>query len=237
MFGNITRWPASGREAIQVSLMNGGLAPRGESSEYHFRTCPRLSLSVSEKVHVTQALEALDVKTSAALSKLLSSAAKDVRAVRVPRPQQQQQQQQQQAEECMAAAAAAAATAAAVAGWKEYLTADGKKYYHNAATRTTQWAAPPGWQLAAMAAARAGNAMRRIDTKCAVVMRVREYSLRAAPPGWQLAAMARRAPVMQCGVREILVLMQCGMRRVRVLPERRLWARQKYSLLMKMLRT
>ena len=119
-----------------------------------------------------------------------------------------------------AAAAAKAAAAAAVAGWKEYLTADGKKYYHSAATRTTQWAAPPGWQLAAMAAARAGNAMRRIDTKCAVVMRVREYSLRAAPPGWQLAAMPRRAPVMQCGVREILVLMQCGMRRVRVLPER-----------------
>ena len=29
--------------------------------------------------------------------------------------------------------------------WKEYTTPQGRKYYHNAVTKTTQWELPPGW--------------------------------------------------------------------------------------------
>jgi hypothetical protein len=39
----------------------------------------------------------------------------------------------------------APASGAGAAGWKEYVNADGRKYYHHAASGNTQWDAPPGW--------------------------------------------------------------------------------------------
>jgi hypothetical protein len=38
----------------------------------------------------------------------------------------------------------APASGAGAAGWKEYVNADGRKYYHHAASGNTQWDAPPG---------------------------------------------------------------------------------------------
>jgi len=103
----------------------------------------------------------MDDKTQAAVAKLLSPAGKDVRTVRVPRaetgahaahaagtaaaghasawplgtPQTMSEQLLQQL----------AARAAGAAGWSEYTTPEGKKYYHHAASQATQWDPPPGW--------------------------------------------------------------------------------------------
>ena len=34
-------------------------------------------------------------------------------------------------------------------GWRVHTAPDGRRYYHHQPTKTTQWAAPPGWQDAA----------------------------------------------------------------------------------------
>ena len=37
------------------------------------------------------------------------------------------------------------ADAAGAPGWRQYTAPDGRRYYHHKATKTTQWAPPPGW--------------------------------------------------------------------------------------------
>jgi hypothetical protein len=63
--------------------------------------------------------------------------------------QQEHAQQQMVPWQLMPAAAtlptSAPATGAGAAGWKEYENANGRKYYHHAASGNTQWDAPPGW--------------------------------------------------------------------------------------------
>ena len=39
-----------------------------------------------------------------------------------------------------------AAPASGAAGWKEYMTPEGRKYYHDASSQTTQWDAPACWR-------------------------------------------------------------------------------------------
>jgi hypothetical protein len=125
-------------------------------------------------------MQGMDDKEWAAVLKLLSPLARDVRSLHVPRscPEQCAGTSSQQAAGAQGTSGAAldactsvqhkqhvpgqqlqqfalaAATAppqqsaAAIAGWKEYMTGDGKKYYHHAASGTTQWEQPPGWCLA-----------------------------------------------------------------------------------------
>ena len=53
--------------------------------------------------------------------------------------------QQSQAQIHQSSAAGAIGAAGPAAGWKMYSTAEGRHYYHHAASQTTTWDAPPGW--------------------------------------------------------------------------------------------
>ena len=53
--------------------------------------------------------------------------------------------QQSQAQIHQSSTAGAIGAAGPAAGWKMYSTAEGRNYYHHAASQTTTWDAPPGW--------------------------------------------------------------------------------------------
>ena len=84
------------------------------------------------------------------VASLAGSCAKGGTSMHSPmEPQQQHPAEAGGASMSQSTLAAAATVAAVSAGWKEYTTPDGQKYYHHAVSQTTQWTAPPGWGQAA----------------------------------------------------------------------------------------
>ncbi len=90
----------------------------------------------------------MDDKVQAAIAKLLSPAGKDVRTVRLP-PVEAEMQGSEQFLQQLAGQGVSCSSSSwpGCAGWKQFTSPEGKKYYHHAPSQTTTWDPPPGMYI------------------------------------------------------------------------------------------